>query len=352
MNYANNNIQELKPYNPPLDERRNFDGLLLDFNERTIPVSDKVKKALIEFVLENKIQIYPEYKKLIDKLSDYTGLDNDSLLLINGSDEGINLIIQTFTEKNDKVIIPSPSFAMHNQYCEIRGNKIIDINYKQDLSFPLEEVLDQMNNNVRLLILCNPNSPIGSTISLNVIESILKKAKQTNTLVYVDEAYFEFCGITAVSLISEYTNLIITRTFSKAFALASLRLGYLLSAPKNIKELKKVISPYSVNMAAAVAGSAALDDLGNMKEYVNEVMNRSKPVLEGFFITNNILFYKSNSNFILFKYENSKIFLEKFRNKGILLRSRKGKNIDGTIRVTVGTLKQTKEFIKTFNKLK
>jgi len=331
-NYANSKIQVMKSYSPPLEGRRKFKGQLLDFNERTIPVSSKVKEALIELIKADNIQVYPEYGDLIEEIASYTGAKKEEVMITNGSDQGIDLIFRTFVEEGEEVVIPSPSFAMFSQCAQIVGAKVIN----------------SIKEGVKLIVICNPNNPTGETIDLKEIEEITKKALDMNAIVYIDEAYFEFSKVTAVSLINKYPNLIITRTFSKAFGLASLRIGYTISSEKNISEMMKVRGPYDISMPAVVAAKAALQDVKSMEKYVDEVMNESKPMLENFFRENNIEFYPSRANFILFRPRDSKEMTGKLKEQGFLTRPREGVNINGTVRVTIGTVKQMKEFINQF----
>ena len=347
-NYANKNIRAMKLYSPPLKGRRNFEGRLLDFNEKTIPASKSVLKALRGLMTGNQIQLYPEYDDLCEKIATYSGVKQDQVMMTNGSDQGIDLIFRTFTEKDDKVIIPSPSFAMFYQCVRIIGNRIITPSYDKNGSFPTQKVLQSIKKGVNLIVICNPNNPTGTAVRLEDIEKIVKKALKFNAIVYVDEAYYEFCKITAASLIKKYPNLIITRTFSKAFGLASLRIGYVLSSAENIAEMLKIRGPYDVNMPAVVAAKAALDDLKSLGKYVNEVMNKAKPLLEHYFKKNNIKFLPSSANFLLFKMENPLMHSEKLKKLGFLTRPREGKGIGGTIRVTIGTVAQMKKFINQF----
>lgn len=322
----------MKKYLPPLEGRRCFKGRLLDFNERTIPPSKKVVKALKKFVNSGQIQLYPEYASINDKIAKYAGMKSNRVMITNGSDQGIDIIFRAYTKNGDKVFIPSPSFAMFFQCAQIMGNKIVS----------------SIEKGVKLIVICNPNNPTGSWVSLEEIEKILIKALKISAMVYVDEAYFEFCGVTAAGLIDKYPNLIVSRTFSKAFGLASLRIGYVLSSSQNIDEMMKIRGPYDISVPAVIAASAALDDAEEMERYVDEVMNRAKPMVEKFFMENGIEFFPSKANFILFKVGNSEILVDRLKNLGFLTRPRNGKNIDGTIRVTIGTVSQMKKFINKF----
>jgi len=346
----NENIRLMKPYSPPIENRRCFNGLLLDFNEALIPIGPKVQKALIEFVKSNEFQTYPEYGNLVQKISQYVGCKDEEVLITNGSDQAIDIIFRTFTSEKDEVIIPSPSFALFYQCAQLNKNTIITPKYSENGTFPLGEVLDSINKKTKLIVICNPNNPTGTLVSVDDIEKIIIEAAKFNAEVYIDEAYYESSEVTATGLLEKYENLIITRTFSKAFGLASLRIGYVVASKKMIDQMLKVRAPYDVNMIAKIAADSALSDKISMEKYSNEVMNKSKLTLEKFFTNNKIMFLKSRANFILFKLPNANKVFDKLGEEGFRLRLRNfRKNI--YLRVTIGTLKQTKQFISVFKNL-
>lgn len=340
----------MQPYQPPIEGRRSFDGLLLDFNERTTPFGNVIVEAIKKFANNNKFQIYPEYGDITKDIAEYVNIKPENIMITNGSDQGIDLIFRTFTKKDEEVIIPSPSFAMFYQCSRVIDNKIIMPKYgSNDMSFPLDDVLNSITEKTKLVVICNPNNPTGTLISVADIEKICKKAK--DAIVYVDEAYAEFSGVTAVPLLDKYPNLIITRTFSKAFGLVALRIGYVIARPELIKEMLKVRGPYDINMVSLCAAKTALQNLDNLDNYVDEVMEKSKPMLEKFLDDVDIRYYESGSNFILIKPKDSKKIYEKLIQNGIQTRLRKDESINGAVRITIGTIKQTKQLINTLKTL-
>lgn len=345
-NLALQRIQEMSSYNPPLAGRRSFSGILLDFNEKTLSPSLKVQKSIQQLLKSNKLQLYPEYGDLEAKLARYVGVNKDQIMITNGSDQAIDLIFRTFTDADDSVIIPTPSFAMFSQSAQIVGNKILRPLYsKQNLSFPFEEVVGMINDSVKLIVICNPNNPTGTPVSIENIEIIANKAP--DAIILVDEAYFEYSNLTAVSLIKKYPNIIVVRTLSKAFGLPSLRVGYIIASSNYINELLKVRGPYDVNMIAYTAAIAALDDLKVAKKYADEIMNQAKPMVEEFFTKNSVTFYKSAGNFLLYRPirdQEENILKE----NGILVRPQDKTNIENTLRLTIGTTDQMKRFIKVY----
>lgn len=366
------NIRKMNPYEPPLKGRASKDYLLLDFNEMTISPSQKVREALREFIDSGRLQAYPEYGDLEAKIAKYAGVLSPQVMVTNGGDQGIDIICRACLDKGDKAIIPFPGFAMHYQSIKAQGAEILEPAYGQDGSFPLKETLDllsdgvnpvrdskdkegvnreQISNGVKLIILCNPNNPLGSSMPIEDVEKILKKAKEKKIAVLHDEAYFEFSGITAKDLVSDFNNLFIVRTFSKAFGLASTRAGYIIAEEDNMQELLKIRGPYDVNMFAKIAVSAALEDLKYMKDYTKEVMEKSKPKLEEFLREKEILFYPSAANFLLLRVQNPQGIIDGLKSKGILVRLKSAHDGKGAIRVSIGTIKDTELFIERFKEV-
>lgn len=345
MRLANPNIQKLGFYKPPLDGRRNYPGVLLDFNERTASISPKVKAALQAFVQEGKFCMYPEYGDLEARIASYVGVKPEQVSTTNGGDQGLELVFRTYTDKGDTVIIPAPSFTPFFQFAEVVGNTIVKPLYRweEGMKYPMKDVLEAIDSKTRLILVCSPNNPTGTTVSLEEIETLLKAAP--NAIVLVDEVYTEFSGQTACPLIDKYPNLILVHSFSKVFAMGGLRLGYLLAQEDTLKEMLKVRGPYDVNMAAVVAAEAALNDLEDVDNYVREVMTVAKPMVENFFDSRKIEYIPSQSNFILFKPKNAESLFEKLSEGGVRVRLQKGNGIDGTLRVTIGTQEQTKTFL-------
>lgn len=350
LNLAKQNIKQMSAYEGPKEDRTAYKGMLLDFGERTIVPSPKVIEALNEFAKNGRINIYPEYFDLNKKIAQYVGVTEDKVLTVNGSDTAIDLIFRTFTDKDDKVIIPKPSFVMFFQCADVEGCEVVSPIYDESLNYPTEEVLNEIDDRTKLVVICCPNNPTGTIVSLDEIEKIAKKALEFNSMVFVDEAYFEFAQITAVPLLVKYPNIVISRTFSKAFGLAAFRIGYAIASKEHIAEMLKIRSPYDVNIIASIAAQVALDDVEHMKSYRDEVMNSAKPLTEKFLKENKVKFFdNSRSNFLLFKPENPEKVYKLLDENGVRTRPRKGPNIDGTIRLTIGTVEEMNKFTQIYS---
>lgn len=335
-------------YEPPAEQRLKYQGILLDFNENTLPPIPAVQQALASVITKNIIQIYPEEcLELRESIADYCGVKANQVLLTNGSDQAIDVIFRTFTCANGDVIIPTPSYSMFYQFAELMDNNIIKPEIDSDLDYPLQDVINAISEATSLTIVCNPNNPTGRMLSIDSIAQIA--IKLTKGVVYVDEAYYEFAKSTAINLLNQYPNIVISRTFSKAFGLAGLRIGYVIASAEHIAEMEKVRNPYDINIFAYYGAKAVLDNLEPYNDYINEIMNESKPLVEKFFQEKKIKYYQSDANFILFQPQQStRDVYEVLRSFGLLVRPRNGTNIDNTIRLTIGTLEQMQAFISAY----
>jgi histidinol-phosphate aminotransferase len=331
----------MAPYHPPTAGRA--DKLRLDFNENTIGCSPKVIEFMRQRLDENRLAVYPEYVEAKRDLAAYFKVEENELLLTNGTDEAIQVLVNTFVDDGDEVIILQPSYAMYKFYSEVAGATIQQLGYREGtLHFPLEELLEIIQPTTRAVLISNPNNPTGTAVKIEGIERILKRA--ANAAVLIDEAYYEFCGITAIRHINEYPNLFVSRTFSKVYGMAGMRLGCLFSQAGNIEHLHKCQSPYSVNVMAALAGRAAVQDSAFISRYVTEVLAARELVFVGLEKLG-IDYYDSEGNFVLMKIGDRAIEIrDRLRDAGVLVRDR-SYEIAGCVRVTVGTRDQMRRFL-------
>jgi len=336
---------DMQTYNPPTSGRA---GLLrLDFNENTVGCSPAVLKAMRKMD-KSTFSVYPEYASLRQDIAAYCGVRPQEVIPTDGTDEAIKLITEAYIEKGkDEIVIPTPTYAMFKFYAQLNEAGIREVLYNEDLSFPTKKVLEAITTKTKLVILVNPNNPTGTSIAKGDIIRILDKAKRSGAVVLIDEAYWQFYGRTAIPLVKKYDNLFVTQTFSKALGLAGLRLGYIISNERNIALLQKALSPYSVNIIAAFCARAALRDEAYVKNYVGEV-RKSKSMLYRELDELGIFYYRSDANFVLLKVgRNSGAFCRKMREREILVRDRSSDALlDGYVRVTLGTINQTKRFIR------
>ncbi len=334
-------VLNMAPYSPPTGGRAG--KLRLDFNENTVGASPKVIQYLREHLTESGLSVYPEYTEIKRELAEFFNVDPEDFILTNGTDEAIQVLINTYVDDGDEVLLLQPSYAMYRFYAEVAGAAVRTIPYRADmLAFPLEELLAAITPGTRAILIANPNNPTGTGTSVAGIERILEKA--SGAAVLIDEAYYEFCGITALSLLNDYPNLFVSRTFSKVYGMAAMRLGCLFSQSGNIEFLHKAQSPYSVNSVAVLAARAAIQDRDYVVKYVTEVLAARELLYVGFEKLG-IKYFESRANFVLFEAGARAIPLrDELRSRGVLVRDR-SYEIAGCVRVTVGTRDQVRQFL-------
>jgi histidinol-phosphate aminotransferase len=333
-------VRDMAPYSPPTGGRG--DKLRLDFNENTVGCSPRVIEALSK-VTARQLTMYPEYGDAIEQISAFFEVAPEEFTLTNGTDEAIQLVVSTLVNPQDDVLIMRPSYAMYRFYAELAGANVREIEYDEGFEFPIARFRAAINSGTRAIFLANPNNPTGSAIGLEDIRSILKAAPDAAVL--IDEAYFEFFGVSVLGWIREYPNLFVSRTFSKAYGMAALRCGCLFSNAENIAWIRKAQSPYSVNTLAVVAACAAVADTEYRKEYVSEVIEARDLAWNGLQRLG-IRGFPAFGNFILFDVGDRAIEIrDALRTRGVLIRDR-SYEVPGCVRVTIGTREQVNRFLK------
>ena len=290
-------VLQMAAYHPPSSGRRN--KLRLDFNENTVGAPPLVLDFIKRYLTAADLSMYPEYENALEDLSQHFGVSIEQMTLTNGTDEAIQLLVNTYVNDGDEVFMLRPSYAMYRFYAQLAGAKVEEVDYRPGtLAFPADELLERITPATRAVLISNPNNPTGTGANLNVVERILKKAE--NAAVLVDEAYYEFSGITALGLIGLRSNLFVSRTFSKIYGLAAMRCGCLFSAAENMAHVRKAQSPYSVNALAAMAARIAVQDRKFIEEYALEVLTARELLYVGLERLK-IPYIKSQANFVLFQ---------------------------------------------------
>ena len=326
-------VRRMAPYSPPSGGRA--EKLRLDFNENTVGCSPQVIEFLRERLTASRSPSTPSTATPSANLPRSSKSPRTSSLLTNGTDEAIQVLMNTFVDDGDDVLLLKPSYAMYRFYSELAGAEVREVDYRAaDLAFPLVELLDAIRPQTRALLIANPNNPTGTGIDHTGLRKILEAA--SNTVVLIDEAYFEFSGVTVLNWIREYPNLFVSRTFSKVYGMAAMRCGCLFSSSRNIHWTRKAQSPYSVNTLAALAARAAVRDRAHVENWVSEVLRTRDFVYAG--LTRlGIKYFPSEANFVLFQVGDRAIPIrDALRERGVLVRDR-SYEIPGCVRVTIGT---------------
>lgn len=320
--------------------------LKLDSNENLFGPSPNVISALRSFN-PDKVNYYPAYGNLVDRLSDILGCGQENIIFTNGCDEAINVLFNTFLDKDDKVLSFAPTFSMPKLYSDIIGAEFFEISYNSNWEFDLELFEKNIDSKTKILYITSPNNPTGGVVDLKTIEYLLNKYK--DKLLALDFTYFNFSELSHqefFDLVKKYDNVAILKSFSKDFALAGLRLGFIYANKNIINEVKKVISPYSVNAAAVIAGIEALNDIHYFREIMHEIKKSKAYLIEEL---NKLGFraYSTQANFVLCDFgDYADFYYQKLLNNGIKVKYFKNvKGLDNTFRITVPPTEGAKKFI-------
>lgn len=326
-----------------------YAGLRLHQNEHTGGCSPKVVEALGRLTPE-QIAVYPPYSAAIAACAKNAGVTPEELLLVNGLDEGILAIAIAWLKPQadglvPEVIIPKPAFEVFEVAASVVGASVVEVMPTSDFSFPLDDVLAAITSRTRVIIVTNPNNPTGVATSRAVIRT-LAKSIPPGAIVFVDEAYIDFGGETFVPELRAFPNVVVGRTFSKAYGLAGLRAGLLLGQPGTLEALRNAVPVYSVNVAAAVAVVAAIEDTAHKAEYLRQTA-ASKELLYAACDRWKMHYWPSETNFVLVRTgAHTARILSGTRERGIYLRDRSGEpGCTNCIRITTGLIAHTERLI-------
>ena len=337
-------VARLKPYTVPAAGRRDF--LRLDFNESLAGPSPRVLERLKRLEADD-VSLYPDETEARVAVARRFGLDRQpdlDLVLTSGVDEGIRLLCDCFVRPEDRVVLLEPGYPMYRFYATLAGAGIVSVSYGEDLSFP-ERALRAAAAGCRLLIAGNPNNPTGTPAPAGLVEDLA--AAFPATIVLADEAYAEFAGASSIAALGRLPNLVVARTFSKAYGLAGLRAGVLLGARATLSWVARMRSPYPVNSIALLAVAAALEDEEWVTRYVAEV-RAARAGLAAALGALGIATFPSAANFLIARFgEEAPAVREALRRRGVLVRDRSDHPLlRGTLRIGVGTRRQVEEFLR------
>ncbi len=324
-------VLAMPEYHPPLAAR---DALRLDFNENTFAPSPRVIERLQQMTSEGLTK-YPEREPIEAIAAAHFGLDAGQVLLTNGVDEAIHLVCAAFLEPEDEALIATPTFFMYDVSIAMMTSGLRRVQSDASLAFPLERFMAAINERTKLIIVASPNNPTGAIVSRTDLLAIAEAAP--HAVVMVDEAYFHFYGETTFGDIANVPNLIVARTFSKAYGLANLRIGMLAGNADLLKYVRKVTSPYNVNGVALECLPVALEDEAYLAWYVEQVRVGRERMEEGLRAMG-VPFFESHANFVLMRIGSKhKELVQAMRQHGVLLRDRSGDpGCEGFVRITIG----------------
>ncbi|MEL6821998.1 MAG: histidinol-phosphate transaminase [Calditrichota bacterium] len=333
---ARESVRNVAAY--PLISTTRKDKIRLDLNESLWGCSPAVVRALKE-INDLEVIAYPDYNAFMKQLADFLGLAQEQLLIANGADDAIRAVMQTFIDPGDEVLLAYPSFGMIDLHARVVGADVKHMVYEADLAFPINKFLAAMSDKTRLVGVVRPDSPCGAVISRDELKKLLEFSP--HTLVMLDETYTHFLGESCLDLLKAYPNLIILRSFSKAYGLAGLRIGVTAAAPEFILEMRKVNPPFSVNGMAVVAASAAMSDTSFLDGVIEELEVERQYVQQGFEALG-LTCRGAAANFHLLQIgDKSEAVHKALLERGILVKNlNKLPNLGGCFRVAIGKREQ------------
>jgi len=251
--------------------RDTSEGVFLDRNERVIPYSTEIIEALSQRLAKIRFNLYPELVPFYQKLSTWLEIPADCIYVTEGVSGAIKALMETIANPGDNVVCPTPTFALYPVYSQMFQLEHRTVGYTDDYQLDVARLLRLIDDHTSIVFLPNPNAPISGTLTLEQIASIAKLCEKHNAVLAVDEVYYPFGGPTAISLISDYDNLFVLRSFSKAFGLAGIRVGYLLGNHKQVDHVSKTRAGYETNTASIEIASFFIERFHLIEEYIQQV---------------------------------------------------------------------------------
>lgn len=323
-------------------------GLRLHLNENTGGCSPAVLDALRTLTTES-VSFYPDYSDAIAAVAERFGTDASHVLLTNGLDEGILAASLAAARASGpagvvEAIVVVPAFDMQAACADAAGARVVQVPLRTDFEFPTGEVLEAITPDTRIIFITSPHNPTGMLAPRAAILEIADAAP--SAIVFVDEAYADFSGVTLIGdpALAGRPNIVVGRTFAKAYGLAALRCGALIAGPDVLAAIGRVLPPYSINVAAAVALPAALRDRGHYERYLSEVA-QSKALLYSLFDRLGVTYWRSDANFVLARVgADSARICRDLAERGVHVRDRSNMHgCQGCVRITAGVVEHTRQ---------
>ncbi|MDY2942988.1 MAG: histidinol-phosphate transaminase [Paludibacteraceae bacterium] len=353
MKFPNKYLRNLKPYRLAshkiwmVTPKERSLVLKLDWNEATIPPSPKVRERMNQLLQEpDFFNLYPTTynETLHNLLSSYVSLPKENIQYFASSDALHEYICKVFISVGDPIMILGPSYDNFRLTCQANGAEVFFFNYNTDFTFDAETFESEIiTKEPAVVYICNPNNPTGNLHSVEYIEHLLFTFP--DTLFLIDEAYYEFSGVSCKDLVLTHDNILISRTMSKAFALANFRVGYLIGSTDNVQFVNRIRNPKNLTTFAQEAAIAALSDIKYMQMYVKEVNTaKTQFLLDCAAYNPYICVYPSFGNFVLVQchsYEEKIAMVNFFADNNIFVRDTTQSNlVRNCFRITIGTCKQ------------
>ncbi len=265
MYYVNENLPQLYRI---FDSETRHGFVRMDLNENPIGLPEQFVRRVFASIPAEAVSMYPEQGPLLSSLSSFLDVQPSQLCLTSGSSEAVRYMVEAFSRPGGKVVSVTPSFAMYAVFCNMYGRQHIPVGYEEDLTFDVDKIIAQIQPDVDLIFICNPNNPVGDVYSEEDMARIVEAAKANEVTVVIDEAYHYFYPRTFLHFALENDHVFVLRTFSKMFSLAGCRLGFVVGRKEGVSLIQKLCSPYNVNTISLFFGKAILEEPGMLESLI------------------------------------------------------------------------------------
>ena len=320
----------------------------LNQNENPFDLPEPVKRRVVERALARPWSRYPEFdpRELREALAAFSGWRADGVIAGNGSNELIEALLLVTVSPGTRVVLPEPTFTLYALLTRMLGGEVVSVPLGERFEYDAPALVGAAREtDAALTIVCSPNNPTGTALR---VEDVARLCAESDGLVVVDEAYHEFSGRSAVPLLREHPNLIVLRTFSKAMAMAGLRVGYLLAAPELVVEIDKARLPYNLNFFSQAAALAALDERETLHAVVQRLIGLRDELFRALASIPGVRPVPSEANFILFELSEAapKAVFEALHRDGVLVRDVTAyPRLERWLRVSVGSEAENARFL-------
>ncbi len=342
--FLNENIENLVRV---FDQNERKDYLRLDLNENPGGLPEEFVYKVLKKITPQFIAQYPETLHFTEVLAEFLKTDIKHLCLVNGSAEGIRYIIQAFTSKNGRIVGVVPSYFMFQIYSEMYKRNFVKVPYNNNLTMSIENIIAELTDDTQMLILLNPNNPMGNVYTDKELEILLQICRDKQITVLIDEAYHYFYPKTFIRYALKERHIFVTRTFSKLFSMAGCRLGYVVGHPEDIKYVQKLCTPHNTNAFAMLFAEEILTTSGILDELIDTFNEGRKYIVDR--LDKEGYKYKGEAgNFIFIKpYTNAQVIVNKMRNeKKILIKSYNNVGeLGDCLRVSIGAKEYMQQFM-------
>lgn len=348
MYYVKESIKNCVRIFPP---QGRYPYLRLDMNENPEGLPKKYVDEMVKELTPDFLAMYPEPEEFVKKYAAYCGAESENICTTNGSDAAIRYIMEVFVEQGKNVVTVAPSFEMYAVNCDMLGLKHKTVTYQNDFTIRIEDILDSMDEDTDMVVLLNPNNPIGTVYTEEEVEKVIKKADEVGAIVVIDEAYHYFYPETFIKKAFSHDNVLVLRTFSKLCSLASLRLGIIIGNPELISYIVKARPTFEVNSIALKFGEYLLDHV-EIFDYLMSIEKEGRNFIQKKLQENGYEYMVHNGNYVFIKPKHEAAFIKQaLQDRKILVKTYGNDLLKDWIRINTGSVKIMNEFFTTFVKI-